>query len=144
MNIAGCDFLCQNKDCSRFEQKIGMFSKWPLVDIDFLIDLVEDQSFKNKLIHDKFMGRQVGIMVYPTDIKHEVLGFCFNGWCPAEKKVYVYDVLNKDYSDEYTIPNISEQGNKIYSFQECLEAGISCPFCGTEMRKEKWFVSTVK
>ena len=162
---AGCDFICDNKECEHNGKGIVMTGPWPLGNIDKIIDarnVAKMEDFRTTLIKLKTEGRNYACINYPNVNEVATEGYRIHKWCPNCPCLWTYDAMIQDNEDNKDIEETAEEtiqkaidgadlpGNcpkcetKLLTFTEVVEEGVICPFCKEKMKTSTWFSNETK
>lgn len=147
---AGCDFICENKECDNYNSGFVMTSPWPLGNICLVINqsgVKLNDKFREELIRLKNEGRKYACINYPNTENIEIEGYRIHKWCQKCNRIWQYDVMLRRHDDtfeealkEANIPETcSEDGEKLMDFNESLSNGIKCPKCNQDLKQSRWF-----
>ena len=154
---AGCDFVCENKECKNYNTGIVITGPWPLGEIDKVINapnVKKNKEFQEGLIKLKNDGQKYACIIYPNFNKIDTIGYRVSMWCSKCLCIYKYDamVLDPNEETEKTIANanIPTHCNKcnteLKSFFNLIDEkdnGIACPACSVFTTKNSWFSQEV-
>jgi len=147
---AGCEFICENKECKCHKTGFIVSGPWALGRVELVIEnpvVKKMEDFRNDLIKRKKEGVKYVCIPYPNDINVPVDGYRIQKWCPQCKCIWNYDVMLSDTIK--TVEDVLEKGDvpvsclkcssKLQSFQEVLDEGINCPHCTQPLQQNRWF-----
>jgi len=142
MAIAGCDFVCVNKDCAHFDKGITMSGPWPIGDIDLVIHserVRADVELQKQIQSHKDFGEKYAIISFPNKDNIPKVGVRIQKWCPKCPAIWNYNVLNKgEVAIEEPNETCFQCKEVLLDFDEVIKQGILCPHCKKEMQQRRW------
>jgi len=155
---AGCEFFCDNKECSYFRTGFTIRGAWPLGNISLVINsssVRQNKNFQEHLIELKDSGRKHACITLPNVDAISVEGFRFNFWCEGcscvwDKDVFFTEEEQSEWEDKNLVPEewfdnvtfdyvCSKCKGKLKSFDTVIEDGLSCPSCKEALGQSRWF-----
>ena len=153
---AGCDFVCENEKCKECNKGVVIINKWPLGDIDKVIEAAavkKNKEFQDHLISLKG-DRKYACITYPNVDKVPIAGYRIQKWCQSCFCIWSWDViLEKEFVDskeasekfqeaaakENIVSQCPKCNNDIKDFDAVAKDGIICPHCSGTMKTYRWF-----
>ena len=155
---AGCEFICDNKDCKNYNTGFTIRGAWPLGNIGIVINsssVKQNLKFRDDLIKLKDSGRKYACISLPNVDKIPVEGYRFNLWCETCQCVWDTDVfftedeqvkwedrnlVPEEWFDHVTLSYIcSKCKGHLKSFDTVIEEGINCHLCKKDLKQSRWF-----
>jgi protein associated with RNAse G/E len=148
---AGCEFICDNKECKYFDHGFSIHGPWALGDIDEIIECKKLNSMpevKNNLIRIKSNGAKKACIIFPNDTNIKTIGYRVQLWNSKENRIYSYDLDITVENDEEIEKLVEEEKKKLghenkmlKNFTYTCEDGIECPHCDQLMKQNRWFAN---
>jgi len=155
---AGCEFYCDNDECSSYRSGFTIRGAWPLGNINLIINsspVRQNKPFQQKLIERKEDGRKYACITLPNTDAVPVEGYRFTLWCNACLCVWENDVFfTKEEQDEWEDKDLVPESwfnnvkmsyecpkckGQLKSFDTVVEDGINCPTCSKQLTQSRWF-----
>ena len=141
----GCDFWCDNKDCSNHGETIVMHGVWPAKRIAVAIAEAHaqgDLSRMKALENRRDAGRKIALFVYPEDKSLSPAGYRLQFYCPSCLIVEDKD-CGRDPKEANGMadnpPDCGKCGGKRVSLKSSIPTSIPCPTCHVPMKQFHWF-----
>jgi hypothetical protein len=152
---AGCDFICNNNQCSQYKNGFVITAPWPMGKIELIISSLSkslivkplNQSVLDKMIEYKNSGRKYACIIYPNKDNIETAAYRVQLWSPKAKCIWDFDIESNGESlqesiHKSNIPNVCPKtGEPLLNFTEVTKEGINCPFCGEKLQQSRWFTN---
>lgn len=139
----GCDFVCENKNCMAFNRCISLKGKWPIGDINDIIEskLMKEEKnkeIKQKMIELKKYGDLYSYINYPNDAKIQEVGYRIQKICSSCSFIAYRDFVGENCSDENfdKCPKCKE--GDLMSFDDVTKNDLLCPFCKQKLTQHRW------
>jgi hypothetical protein len=148
---AGCEFICQNRSCTCFNQGFNITAPWPMGHIELVLNapnIKENVSFRNGLIRLKNEGRKFACITYPNVANIEKVAYRINMWSKNISKLFQFDIeiqpdkTLEELIAESEIPSVcTESGGDLLTFDQVCKEGILCPHCEFQLKQDRWFTN---
>jgi len=136
---AGCNFICKNEQCDYFNERITINGRWPVAKIDDVINsekVKKVKEFQKSLIERKEDGIEYACIQFPNEDGIKVVGDKTEFWCKECRAILSWYAVDEDIEIE-KCPICKEES--LLGFDEVIEEGIECPYCGEETEQRRWF-----
>ena len=147
---SGCEFKCDNKECSNYNSGFTVLAPWSIGDIDKIINakaVKKNQPFQAELIKLKESGKQYSCINYPNVDKIDKVGYRVQKWCDKCLVIWNFDAMiqNPEETAEETVEkaNITNSCSKcnetLKQLTQMVEDGVPCPSCKQKLTHQVWF-----
>ena len=159
---AGCEFICDNKNCAQYKSGIVIAGPWPLGKIEEIIGILSKniitlkgsrKDYYNKLLEYKKEGVKFASIILPNSLEIPIAGYRLSFWSEKARCVYQMDIetngkpLTEALMDQEFLggscPNLGctrrIDNCELIPFEKTVTNGVNCPFCGIKMKQDRWF-----
>jgi len=160
---AGCEFICDNKECTQYRSSISISGHWPIGKIEEIIGILSKnplslkgikKEYYNKLLEYKKEGIKFASIVLPNSLEVPIIGYRLSFWSEKAKCLYQMDIETNGKLLSESIPDISSicpticpnkkcikrvENCELKPFEKVISDGICCPFCNKKMIQDRWF-----
>ena len=148
---AGCDFVCNNEECSNYESGFTMTSPWPMGSIYCVLEsssVKRKDDLKDHLIQLKQDGRKYACIPFPNLDNIEHIATRVQLWSPDANCLWEYDVMNPELDIQEAIKlaqdipdKCPKTGGELLEFTKIIGSEVKCPMCGQKLSTNRWFAN---
>ena len=148
---AGCEFYCNNENCSAYRTGFSMTAPWPMGNICIVINSAKVKhtpDLKEHMVAAKNAGKKYGCINYPDIDDIEIEAYRVQLWSPKANcfhEFYVEAGDEEELTDNLPYANIPDKcpttGGPLFDFNETTRDGILCPHCERQLHQNRWFTN---
>lgn len=137
MNIAGCDFLCQNNLCKNFNTKITLHAPWPMAYIHDMINAYEN-IYHDYVKYLKTLNSQFALIIFPDIFNLNIAKFRITKYCENCKLIVNFEIEPENYKKEYQFLHKCICENNLLNLSQAVENNLNCTLCNSRLIQHKW------